>query len=121
MEGCFVKEKNGLARVEAERYLRAYRRLNGISRSSRAYSRISLDHDCTDEAAIHAIMYSIRALILSIEDARERMFLYYYYVKGCTVEKCAEVLDISLRTAYRLKNSALESAAKKMKKADLRE
>ncbi len=118
MEGCFVKEKNGLARVETERYLRAYRRLNGILRSSRAYSRLSMDNDCADEAAIHAEMYAIRAVILSVEDARERMLLYYYYIKGCTVEKCAEILGISLRTAYRLKNSALDSAAKKIKKAD---
>lgn len=115
MEGCFIDERNGRARMDADRYLRAYRKLNSVLGSSCACGRELSEEFNGDEAAIHAQMYEIRSVILTVDDAYERMFLYYYYVKGKTLEKCAALLGVSMRTVCRLKNRALASAAERIK------
>lgn len=56
----------------------------------------------------------IRCRILETPDPKERAFLFQYYVRGQTVERCAEILDLSPRTAFRLKNRALMGAAKRL-------
>ena len=78
MEGSFIEEEINVSRTEADRTLREYRKMNSVLRSARSYGRHFGDD--MDEATIHAQMYSIRSLILSVEDARERMFLYHYYM-----------------------------------------
>lgn len=111
MEGCFIEDANKQARVQADRHLRAYRRMDSVLRSSRAYGRHfdCLDHN--DETAIQAQMYFLRSCILSLSDAQERLLLYHYYVKGQTIEVCAKLLGVSMRTAFRLKGRALEKIA----------
>ena len=107
MEGCFIDEKVVLTRVEADRILRSYRKLNAIARSSRAViGKMGAD---VDEAAIHAEMYKMRSQVLSVTDAAQRMLLYHHYIKGHTLIECAKILGISRRSVYRLKNRALES------------
>lgn len=107
MEGSFTTEVSKLARVEADRYLRSYRRMNSLLRSSRTFYRLEADASCLDEAAIQAQMYSLRALVLSLDDVQCRALLYNYYIKGYTLEKCAEIIGVSERGVYRLKNRAL--------------
>ncbi len=114
MEGCLIEENVMLTRVEADRALRSYRRMNSVLHSSHAYGKRFGDGEIMDEAAIHAQMYSLRVAILSVDDARERMLLYHYYVKGNTLEMCAKLLGISRRSIYRLKNRALDSIILKM-------
>lgn len=116
MEGCFTTEVSGLARVEADRYLRSYRRMNSLLRSSRTFYRLDADVSDMDEAAIQAQMYSIRALVLSLDDVQCRALLYNYYIKGHTLEECAEIIGISNRGVYRLKTRALVDFYKLMKK-----
>lgn len=109
MEGCFTNKKSEITRTDADRYLRGYRKMNGILRSSQTY-RKSSGLDCAlDEATLQAQMYGIRSLILSVSDISERYLLYGYYIKGQTVGGCARSLGISLRSAHRLKARALES------------
>ena len=115
MESSFIEEEIDVSRIEADRTLRAYRKMNSVLRSARSYGRHFSDDDMDETTSIHAQMYSLRSMVLSIEDARERMFLYHYYIKGATLETCAKLLGISLRTVSRVKNSALESVAIKMK------
>ena len=50
---------------------------------------------------------SIRATVLAVEEPNEKIFLFQHYIRGNTVETCAEILDISVRTAFRLKKRAL--------------
>ena len=114
MEGCFTTEVAGLARVEADRYLSSYRRMNYLLRSSRTFYRLDVDASDMDEAAIQAQMYSLRALVLSLDDVQCRALLYN--IKGHTLEKCAEIIGISNRGVYRLKNRALVDFYKLMKK-----
>ena len=111
MEGSFIEEKVNISRCECDRILRSYREMNSILRSSRSWGRNFGDDGFVDEAAVQAQMYSIRSAILNIEDAKMRMFLYHYYIKGQTHKNCAKILGISLRSVYRLKNQALDRIA----------
>lgn len=52
-------------------------------------------------------LLSIRTTVLSVAEPDEKIFLFQHYIRGNTVEVCAELLDISVRTAYRLKKRAL--------------
>lgn len=52
----------------------------------------------------------VRCFIESLPNESDKMFLYYHYVAGMTVEQAAEELDISRRGAFRLKKRALALA-----------
>ena len=67
-----------------------------------------------DIALARARMYEIRHFINSLPNCDEKLFLYYRYVRGESVERCAEMLGISRSSAYRLKNRALSLAASVM-------
>ena len=111
-DSVIVEEK--LLRVECDRILRSYRQMNSVLLSSRSYGRVFGDEDKIDEAAMRAQMYSIRSAILDVEDSRERLFLYHYYIKGHTLETCAKILGISRRSIYRLKVTSIDKIAKKL-------
>ncbi len=57
-----------------------------------------------------AVMFDVRHFILSLENGDEKLFLYYHYIKEENVANCAELLGISERACYRLKNRALTIA-----------
>ena len=115
MEGSFIEENAVLSRVDMDRILRSYRKMNEILSTSRSFFRAGQTE--IDETAVQAEMYSLRAMILAVEDPRERMFLYHYYIKGQTIEMCAKILGISMRSVFRIKNSALDNLMKNLKKA----
>lgn len=108
-----VNEKN---RADINRYLRDYRRTYSMLKSSSLTRKFSGDEAYradADEAIFRSRMFEIRAFILSIEQTPEKMLLYYYYVKGFTLDKCAKILGISRRSVYRLKIKALDIALQK--------
>ena len=53
-----------------------------------------------------------------MKNGREKMLLYYRYVKGESVERAAGLLGLSRRTAYRLWNKALFSAGLLLEKTN---
>lgn len=109
----FNKEKS---RADINRYLRDYRRTYSMLKSSsltRKYSGEDAYRADADEAVFRARMFEIRAFVLSIEQTPEKMLLYYYYIKGFTLDKCAKILGISRRSVYRLKIKALDLALQK--------
>lgn len=55
-------------------------------------------------------MYEVRHFILNMVNSDEKLFLYYHYVRGETVERCAELLGISRSSGFRLKRRALREA-----------
>lgn len=74
---------------------------------------------CTDdEAYVKAKMFEVKRFVTSLPPDDRKLFLYYHYIRGETVEKCAELLNISRRTAFRLKRRSLEYAAVKYKRYD---
>ena len=65
-----------------------------------------------------AKMYGVRHFILSIKNSDEKLFLYYRYVKGESMERCAELLGMSPRSIYRLQTRALTTAYKLLLSAE---
>ena len=61
-----------------------------------------------------ARMFEVRHFILDLDNSDEKLFLYFRYVKGETMDRCAELLGVSRRTAYRLHERALKLAYEKM-------
>ena len=55
-------------------------------------------------------MYEVRHFILNMVNSDEKLFLYYHYVRGETVERCAELLGISRSSGFRLKRRAPREA-----------
>ena len=111
LEDCFVSVNAPLTRVEKDRILRSYRTMNGVLHSARAYGRYFAADDIKDDAVIQAQMYSLRASVLAVEDARERLFLYHYYIKGNTllfqntINK--DYLDIAVSADHSVKESCV--------------
>ena len=58
-------------------------------------------------AVVRAKMYQVRHFVLNIKNSNEKLLLYYHYIRGESVEHCAELLGISRSSAFRLKKKAL--------------
>ncbi len=67
----------------------------------------------TEEPLAKARMFAVRHFILSLENSDEKLFLYFHYIKGHTVSRSAEMLGISERAGFRMKNRALFMAYEK--------
>jgi hypothetical protein len=104
---------------ETENYLKTYgfyRKLLQLDRysqeyfSSTAYGRD--EYETHGELTLaHAKMFDVRHFIMMMQNCDEKLFLYQHYIRGESVERCAELLGISLSSAFRLKKRALAYAA----------
>ncbi len=72
-----------------------------------------------DEMMLKSKMYDIRRFIVSMDDGNEKTLLFYHYIRGFSVEKCSEMMNIGRTSAFRLKKKALLAAAKRMKEKQL--
>ena len=61
-----------------------------------------------DEMTLRAEMFAIRRSVMCLPDSKEKFFLYNKYIRGETMESCAEILGISRRSVFRLKQKALD-------------
>lgn len=105
----------------AEDYLKMYR-MNGkllrLERYEREYfkQKDNVDLESIGEIPLaRARMYTVRHFINSLPNSDEKIFLYYHYIKGENVEKCAVLLGVGRVTAYRLKKRALIMAVNAMR------
>lgn len=64
-----------------------------------------------NEVYWRARMNEISALISAMKNSREKVVLYYHYIRGESIEHIADFLDVSRRTGYRLHDKGLFSAA----------
>ena len=74
------------------------------------------EFDCEDilagnEAYWRARMYAVGNLIEKMKNGREKLMIYYHYVRGESIEHAANLLDVSRRTGYRLHERGLRSAS----------
>jgi DNA-directed RNA polymerase specialized sigma subunit len=98
---------------EIENYLLGYgldRKLLKMDRYEREYygNENSLDLESPGEVPLaRARMYEVRHFVMSTCNCDEKLFLYYRYVKGETVERCAEMLGISRASGFRMRKRAL--------------
>ena len=56
-------------------------------------------------------MYEVRALIESMRNGREKIVLYYHYIRSMSIEHAADMLGVSRRTGYRLHQKGLFMAS----------
>ena len=69
-----------------------------------------------DEALIRARMFGVRQFISGLRcDSNTRMLLYWHYIRGVSVTRCAEMMDISRAGAFRLRKRSLEYAARSLR------
>ena len=74
--------------------------------------RDTVEHCAPSEAMFaRAKMYRVRHFINQLPNCDEKLFLYYHYVKGVSVERCGEMLDVSRTSAFRMKERAICMAA----------
>ncbi len=64
-----------------------------------------------------ARMFEIRHFIMDMDNCDEKLLLYYHYIKGESVDRCAELLGISRSSAFRMKKRALVKASQRLEKA----
>lgn len=61
-----------------------------------------------DEMSLRAAMFSIRRSVMRMPECREKLLLYNHFIRGESLESCAELIGISRRSVFRLKLRALE-------------
>ncbi len=66
-----------------------------------------------DEVFIKSKMLLIRRFVASLDEGDCKLLLFYHYIKGYSVEKCAEMMNIGRTSGYRIKKRALSMAADK--------
>lgn len=79
--------------------------------------------DCEDilmqgEAYWRARMSEVGALISSMKNSREKVILFYHYIRGESIEHAANLLGVSRRTGYRLHQRGLLIASALLEKKE---
>lgn len=109
------------ARVFLEDYRAALHMLRLCREDAKERERLS--HECRLDEVFYGVvggneafwlerMHRVRDFVSSVHDYPCQRMLYYYYIRGLTVERTAEELDISRSSAFRLKKKALLVAGK---------
>lgn len=98
-----------------ENYLKSYRfcrRLLSMKKyEDKYFETLEWESETPVEfTVVRAKMYEVRHFILGMRNSNEKLMLYYHYVRGDSVERCAELLGISRSSGFRLKKRALEMA-----------
>ena len=84
---------------------------------SENYEDIESNSDGADESIIRARMYGVRQFISELKcDSNTRLLLYWHYIRGVSVTRCAEMMNISRAGAFRVRKRALEAAARALRK-----
>ena len=85
-----------------------------LQRYERRRARVHFDEEYDsgdlmkgDEALWEERMRDVRTLISSLRDGREKLILYYHYIRGMSVEHAADMIGVSRRTGYRMHRRGL--------------
>jgi DNA-directed RNA polymerase specialized sigma24 family protein len=116
--GLECKEKNAQDEmVEAVRnFLCSYQvclDMLNLRKTERKRARVFEDpFECGDvlaggEAFWKARMYEVRGLLAAMRNGREKVLLYYHYIRGMSIEHAADMMGISRRTGYRIHQRGL--------------
>ena len=85
--------------------------------ASQKYAAEYFDATVESEGDYRKIMSLIESLIKSIAPSDEATLLHLHYVKGLSVEKCAECMFVSRSTGFRLLKRAQDKVFEKYKEA----
>ena len=85
-------------------HLRRYER-----KRAKRFDEYSVGEDLLlgNEACWRSRMAAVCALVGSMRNGREKLVLYYHYIRGESIERCADLLGFSRRTAYRVHQRGL--------------
>ncbi|MBE6546371.1 MAG: hypothetical protein E7668_02875 [Ruminococcaceae bacterium] len=108
-----------------DNYLKGYclnRRLLRLNRYEQEYfGWQATEEDLPGEEPLaRARMFEIRHFITDMNNSTEKLLLYYHYIRGESVERCGELLNISRAGAYRLKKRAITAAVRHAKESERR-
>ena len=117
MNEIAFEEKRKYEREKMINFLRGYslnRKLLVLDRYEKQFMKASGAEEMliSEVALARPRMYEVRNFIMSLDNSDEKLLLYYHYVRGESVEKCAELLGISRSSGFRLKNRAIDMAAR---------
>lgn len=122
----YKNDEERLAR-EAEDYLKEYavlRKLTEMRKYETDYfgktkNTLDIEGDAMrlpgSDAQIRMKMFEIRRFVLSLGGCNEKLFLFYHYIHGESVSRCAELMQMSRRSGFRLKKRALCFAGRKLR------
>ena len=121
MNEIAFEEKRKHEREKLINFLRGYslnRKLLVLDRYEKQFMKASSAEEMliSESSLARPRMYEVRNFIMSLDNSDEKLLLYYHFIKGESVEKCAELLKISRRSAFRLKRRALAFAGRKLEK-----
>ncbi len=95
--------------------LRQYERKRLSSCAEEALERCG-ERITGDESYWRMRLYEVEAVLDSMRNGRDKLILYYRYVRGMSVERAASLLGVSRRTGYRLHARGLSRVALLLKK-----
>lgn len=111
-----IKDPVTERRIEAAKeFLAEYRvceEMLGLRRYERKRARLAEEDVAPDLSSFDEIywktrMHEIQHLLGRLKNGRERVLLYYRYVRGESVERISDLIGFSRRTGYRLLRRAL--------------
>ncbi len=100
----------------ADQYLQSYRLHSRILRLTEHERRRGRIDTPWEEAMSRAELFRVRQFIMSLQDSDEKLFLYNHYIRGESVEECAQLLGICRSSGFRLKRRALALSAYHLEK-----
>ncbi|MBE6577007.1 MAG: hypothetical protein E7653_02575 [Ruminococcaceae bacterium] len=107
-------------KIKVESYLKTYalnKKLLRLEKYCRDFLADDIDdaekHLMNEIPLARAKMFEVRHFILEMPNSDEKLFLYYHYIKEESTEKCADLLGISRRSAFRMRHRALELASER--------
>lgn len=117
MNEVAFEEKQKTQRERIINFLKGYslnRKLLVLDRYEKQFMKASGAEEMliSEVALARPRMYEVRNFIMSLDNSDEKLLLYYHFVRGESVEKCSELLGISRSSGFRLKNRALDMAAR---------
>ena len=121
MKRTKVIETSQAERDAMDEYLKGYGfcgKLIRLARYERAYfGDGEVSEDFPGEMPLsRARMFEVRHFLMELPNGDEKLLLYYHYIQGHSVERCAELLGIARASGYRLKKRALALAIEYDKK-----
>lgn len=109
-----VKEEISKEEIkQADEFLKGYKLNRNLFRldcyEKKRSEASEWDEESPDELYLaRAKMFEIRHAIMELPNCDEKLMLYFHYIKGETIEKCAEMLGLSRSSAFRMRKRALE-------------